>query len=85
MGIPAFYTPAGVGTLVADGGLPWRFDTDGTVLVSSPPKEQRSFDPDGRGERLPSSPRRSRLTPFISFAPAVQMVCTATTSIANAA
>ena len=25
-GIPAFYTPAGVGTLVADGGLPWRYD-----------------------------------------------------------
>ena len=24
-GIPAFYTPAGVGTLVADGGLPWRY------------------------------------------------------------
>ncbi|CAM5565880.1 hypothetical protein STENM327S_00245 [Streptomyces tendae] len=25
-GIPAFYTPAGVGTQVADGGLPWRYD-----------------------------------------------------------
>ena len=24
-GIPAFYTPAGVGTQVADGGLPWRY------------------------------------------------------------
>ena len=24
-GIPAFYTPAGVGTLVAEGGLPWRY------------------------------------------------------------
>ena len=44
-GIPAFYTPAGVGTLVADGGLPvalrrrtapspWR----------RPPKETREFD-----------------------------------------
>ena len=25
-GIPGFYTPAGVGTQVADGGLPWRYD-----------------------------------------------------------
>src|SRR5665213_1225602 len=25
-GIPAFFTPAGVGTLVADGGLPWRYN-----------------------------------------------------------
>ena len=25
-GIPAFFTPAGVGTQVADGGLPWRYD-----------------------------------------------------------
>ena len=33
-GIPAFYTPAGVGTLVADGGLPWRYDADGTVAVA---------------------------------------------------
>lgn len=29
MGIPAFYTPAGVGTQVADGGLPWRYDAVG--------------------------------------------------------
>src|SRR3982750_4075466 len=28
-GIPAFYTPTGVGTLVADGGLPGRYDPDG--------------------------------------------------------
>jgi 3-oxoacid CoA-transferase subunit A len=43
-GIPAFYTPAGVGTLVADGGLPWRYNSDGTVAVASPPKEVRVFD-----------------------------------------
>lgn len=43
-GIPAFYTPAGVGTLVADGGLPWRYDGDGGVAVASPPKEVRDFD-----------------------------------------
>lgn len=42
-GIPAFYTPAGVGTLVADGGLPWRYRPDGTVAVASPPKETRQF------------------------------------------
>jgi 3-oxoacid CoA-transferase subunit A len=43
-GIPAFYTPAGVGTLVADGGLPWRYNADGTVAIASPPKEVRTFD-----------------------------------------
>ncbi|MEU6572607.1 CoA transferase subunit A [Streptomyces sp. NPDC046805] len=43
-GIPAFYTPAGVGTQVAEGGLPWRYAADGSVAVASPPKEVRSFD-----------------------------------------
>ncbi len=38
-GIPAFYTPAGVGTPVADGGLPWRYAADGSIAVASPPKE----------------------------------------------
>jgi 3-oxoacid CoA-transferase subunit A len=42
-GIPAFYTPAGVGTPVADGGLPWRYASNGSVLVCSPRKEVRSF------------------------------------------
>ncbi len=42
-GIPAFYTPAGVGTLVADGGLPWRYAVDGSVALASPPKEVRQF------------------------------------------
>ena len=42
-GIPAFYTPAGVGTLVADGGLPWRYRPDGGVAVASPPKQTREF------------------------------------------
>jgi 3-oxoacid CoA-transferase subunit A len=42
-GIPAFYTPAGVGTQVAEGGLPWRYDAAGEVLVASPPKEVREF------------------------------------------
>ncbi|MER6127978.1 CoA transferase subunit A [Streptomyces sp. NPDC001795] len=44
-GIPAFYTPAGVGTQVARGGLPWRYAAGGgTVAVASPPKETRDFD-----------------------------------------
>ncbi|MEV6293121.1 CoA transferase subunit A [Streptomyces sp. NPDC051896] len=43
-GIPAFYTPAGVGTQVAEGGLPWRYAADGSVAVASPPKEVRTFD-----------------------------------------
>ncbi|MEU0042676.1 CoA transferase subunit A [Streptomyces werraensis] len=42
-GIPAFYTPAGVGTQVANGGLPWRYASDGTVAVASPRKETRDF------------------------------------------
>ncbi|MFB7707624.1 CoA transferase subunit A [Streptomyces sp. NPDC057684] len=43
-GIPAFYTPAGVGTQVAEGGLPWRYDGQGGVALASPPKEVRTFD-----------------------------------------
>jgi 3-oxoacid CoA-transferase subunit A len=46
-GIPAFYTPAGVGTQVADGGMPWRYDGEGGIAVASPAKETREFD--GRG------------------------------------
>lgn len=42
-GIAAFYTQAGVGTLVADGGLPWRYDASGSVVVSSPAKPKRVF------------------------------------------
>ncbi|MDX3520477.1 CoA transferase subunit A [Streptomyces scabiei] len=42
-GIPAFYTPAGVGTQVANGGLPWRYAADSSVAVASPPKETRDF------------------------------------------
>src|SRR6478609_9316755 len=42
-GIPAFYTPAGVGSAVSDGGLPWRYGQDGSVAIASPPKETRVF------------------------------------------
>ncbi|MBV9847835.1 MAG: CoA transferase subunit A [Kutzneria sp.] len=43
-GIPAFFTPAGGGTMIADGGLPWRYDSSGGVAVASPAKEVRMFD-----------------------------------------
>ena len=42
-GIPAFYTATGVGTQVAEGGLPWKYDADGNVAVASPAKEVRVF------------------------------------------
>lgn len=42
-GIPAFFTPAGVGTPIAEGGLPWRYDTAGGVALASPAKEVRTF------------------------------------------
>ena len=32
-GIPAFFTATGGGTQVAEGGLPWRYDADGNVVV----------------------------------------------------
>ena len=43
-GIPAFYTPTGVGTLVADGGLPMHYDKSGQVIKTSSKKEIRSFN-----------------------------------------
>ena len=41
VGIPGFFTATGVGTMVSEGGLPWRYAPDGTVAVQSPPKETR--------------------------------------------
>ncbi len=46
-GIAAFFTATGGGTQVAEGGLPWRYDADGNVVLSSPPKETREFLVDG--------------------------------------
>ena len=43
-GIPAFFTPAGVGTQVAEGGLPWRYDDSGGISLASPAKEVRELD-----------------------------------------
>ncbi len=43
-GIAAFFTATGVGTQVAEGGLPWRYGADGSVVVASPVKEVRVFE-----------------------------------------
>jgi acyl CoA:acetate/3-ketoacid CoA transferase alpha subunit len=43
-GIPAFFTATGVGTQIADGGVPWRYAPDGSVALSSPAKETREMD-----------------------------------------
>ncbi|MGX7823563.1 CoA transferase subunit A [Actinokineospora sp. 24-640] len=42
-GIPAFFTRTGVGTQVAEGRVPWRYDSEGNVAIASPPKEVREF------------------------------------------
>ena len=42
-GIPAFFTPAGVGTPVALGGIPLRYGEGGVVALASSPKETREF------------------------------------------
>ena len=42
-GIGAFFTPTGVGSLVADGGMPWKYGADGSVALASPAKEVRVF------------------------------------------
>jgi len=46
-GIPAFFTPTGVGSQVADGDWPWKYDDSGNVEVASPAKEVRVFTRDG--------------------------------------
>ena len=43
-GIPAFYTLAGVGTQVAEGGLPWKYDGSGGIALASPKKHTREFN-----------------------------------------
>ena len=43
-GIAAFFTRTGVGTQVAEGGMPWRYDSDGNVAIASPPKPVQDFD-----------------------------------------
>ncbi|MBK6528078.1 MAG: CoA transferase subunit A [Deltaproteobacteria bacterium] len=43
-GIPAFFTPAGVGTQVAEGGLPMLYGPGGSIRKASEKKEVRVFD-----------------------------------------
>ena len=43
-GIAAFFTQTGVGTQVAEGGLPRRYNADGTIAVASPAKPVQTFD-----------------------------------------
>ncbi|MFL6160499.1 MAG: CoA transferase subunit A, partial [Marmoricola sp.] len=43
-GIAAFFTGTGVGTQVAEGGLPWKYDAEGNVVRASPAKEVRTFE-----------------------------------------
>ena len=48
-GIAAFYTQTGVGTQVAEGGLPRHYDGAGGIAVASPAKDVRTFSV--RGQR----------------------------------
>ncbi|HEY9498429.1 MAG TPA: CoA transferase subunit A [Terrimesophilobacter sp.] len=43
-GIAAFFTPTGVGTQVAEGGLPRRYAPDGSIAIASPQKDVRTFE-----------------------------------------
>jgi 3-oxoacid CoA-transferase subunit A len=43
-GIAAFYTRTGVGTQVAEGGMPWKYSRHGDVVIASPPKPTQRFD-----------------------------------------
>lgn len=43
-GIPAFYTPTGVGTILEFGGWPIKYNSDGTAQLRSEPRESRLFN-----------------------------------------
>ena len=43
-GIPAFYTPTAYGTNIQEGGVPVKYNEDGTVAITSAPKEVRGFN-----------------------------------------
>lgn len=44
-GIPAFYTPTGVGTsIVQEGGFPIKLDKEGNTVIASKPREVREFN-----------------------------------------
>lgn len=46
-GIAAFFTQTGVGTQVAEGGLPRRYHADGSIAVASPVKPVQTFEYQG--------------------------------------
>ena len=43
-GIPAFFTPTGVGTLVQEGGFPIKLGSDGSTVIGSKPREMRNYN-----------------------------------------
>jgi len=44
-GIPGFYTPTGVGTVLEKGGFPIKYKADGkTVEIGSKPREVKNFN-----------------------------------------
>ncbi|XP_072173410.1 succinyl-CoA:3-ketoacid coenzyme A transferase 1, mitochondrial-like [Diadema setosum] len=43
-GVPAFFTPTGYGTLVHLGGSPIKYNEDGSVAITSDPRETRVFN-----------------------------------------
>jgi len=51
-GVAAFFTQTGVGTQVAEGGLPRRYDGSGGIAIASPEKEVRSFDVNGMAKQF---------------------------------
>jgi len=55
-GIPGFYTATGVGTVVADGGMPIKYAADGSVELASEPKEVREFDTFGSAKQYVLEP-----------------------------
>eukprot|EP00604_Paraphysomonas_vestita_P001432 CAMPEP_0174822156 /NCGR_PEP_ID=MMETSP1107-20130205/13838_1 /TAXON_ID=36770 /ORGANISM="Paraphysomonas vestita, Strain GFlagA" /LENGTH=407 /DNA_ID=CAMNT_0016040343 /DNA_START=359 /DNA_END=1582 /DNA_ORIENTATION=- len=54
-GIPAFYTPTAYGTNIHTGGVPVKYNPDGTVAIYSKPREAREFN--GRNYILEESIR----------------------------
>ena len=78
-GIPAFFTATGVGTQVAEGGLPWRYDADGNVILSSPAEgDPRLRDGDAR-----STSSRRRSSPTSGWCAPGRATGTATSSTAT--
>mmetsp|Transcript_19140 Transcript_19140/g.41448 ORF Transcript_19140/g.41448 Transcript_19140/m.41448 type:complete len:345 (-) Transcript_19140:222-1256(-) len=43
-GMPAIFTPAGAGTMYANGGIPLKYAPDGSVEISTEPRPTQTFD-----------------------------------------